>query len=79
VDGVEEVGALGGLAADGDLAGKVGGADAVERLSTGGGVAVFGRDDRDEPGPVAAPLCGCCGGADTLDLGERLRDGVGVS
>ena len=79
VDGVEEVGALRCLATDRHLAGRGVGAEAVERLSAGRGVPVFGRDDRDERRPVAAPVCGRCRALDTLDFGERLRDGVGVA
>ena len=81
VDGVEEVGALRGLAADRRRrpAGRRGGADAVERRAAGGRVAVLGRDDRDDRGPVAAPVGGRDRAADAVDAGERLCDGVGIA
>ena len=79
VDGVEEVGAQRGLATDRHVAGE-----AVARIRSSvarpaGGVPVLGRDDRDERRPAAAPVGGCRRAADTVDPGERLRDGAGVA
>ena len=79
VDGVEEVGAQRGVAADRHVAGERGGADPVERRPAGRGVAVRGRDDGDERRPVAAPVGGCRRALDAVDPGERLRDRAGVA
>ena len=79
VDGFEEVGALRCLATDRHLGRQRLGAEAVERLSAGRGVPVLGRDDRDERRPVAAPVRGRRRTLDTVDLGERCRDGLGIA
>ena len=74
VDGVDEVGALRGLASDRDRGRErlLGGADAVERRSALAREPVLGRDHRDERRPVAAPFRRSDGGLDALDTGERL-------
>jgi len=66
VDRVEEVGALCRLAAGhGLITGRS--ADAIERLASGRGVAIRGRDDRDQRRLVAPPIRRCDRAADALD------------